>query len=89
MSKTNDFEFVCIYSTVMYNKVEALINLARTTVVTVTLALSSIFFIKDANRLVLNPIDRMLKKVKYISQNPLAATNDNLDSAALGVLQEV
>jgi len=34
---------------------------------------SAIFFSKDSNELVLNPIERMLTKVKLIGKNPLEA----------------
>jgi hypothetical protein len=63
--------------------------LARTVFVTAMLGLASFFFVRDANLLVLNPIERMLKKVKYIAKNPLAATKDNIDHAALGVIEEL
>ena len=40
-------------------------------------------FINDANTLVLNPIERMLEKVRLIQKNPLAAASDEVQSAGV------
>ena len=85
----NGFQFILIYSTRSYNVVESVLNLARTVFVTVVLFIAAIHFIRDANRLVLNPIERMLRKVRYIAKNPLAAANDDVDQASLGVMQMI
>lgn len=85
----NGFEFVCIYSNRYLNQVEAGINVVRTFFVLVVLALAAILFVRDANRLVLNPIERMLRKVKFIAENPLEAAEDNIDERAHGVLTEI
>jgi len=45
------------------------------------LGIGSIMFTNDANRLVLNPIDRMVEKVKFIAKNPLGAASGEVDSA--------
>ena len=47
----------------------------------VLLCLSAIFFSKDSNELVLNPIERMLTKVKLIARNPLEAARIAEDEA--------
>jgi len=47
------------------------------------LTIASIYFSDDANKLVLNPIERMLEKVKLIAKNPLAAASDEVDSAGV------
>ena len=59
--------------------IESTINIARTIFVSIVLGISATYFTRDANRFVLNPIERMLQKVRYIAKNPLAAINDNLD----------
>ena len=47
----------------------------------VLLCSSAILFSKDSNELVLNPIERMLTKVKLISANPLEAARISEDEA--------
>ena len=47
------------------------------------LTIASIFFTNDANTLVLNPIERMLEKVRLIARNPLAAASDEVDNAGV------
>lgn len=60
------------------------IGISRTLFVCIVLSVGSIFFTNDANNLVLNPIDRMLEKVKLISTNPLAAANsEEIDGAGV------
>ena len=39
----------------------------------ILLCTSAILFSKDSNDIILNPIERMLKKVKLIAANPLEA----------------
>ena len=43
------------------------------------LSFASIYFTKDAQELVLDPLERMIEKVRLISQNPLYAANEDLD----------
>ena len=45
-------------------------------------------FTSDANRLVLQPIERMLEKVKLIAKNPLAAASDEMDNAGVLTMME-
>ena len=40
-------------------------------------------FSNDAEELVLNPIERMLEKVRLLAKNPLAATSDEIQTAGL------
>jgi hypothetical protein len=77
--------FYEVYSLVQYNRIESIINISRTLFVSIVLTISTTYFIKDANRLILNPIDRMLKKVRFIAKNPMAAANDDVERHALGV----
>ena len=53
---------------------EAIINLIRTTYVTIVLAISAMFFSSTANRLVLHPLERMLEIVKKIAKDPSSAS---------------
>lgn len=76
-------DMVAVYSTRVYAIYEAWISLARTTFICILLALAALYFTSDANTLVLNPIDRMLEKVKLIASNPLAAANDEVNQAGI------
>ena len=68
-------KFIAFYENKLISRAEGAIGIARTLFVCIVLSVGSIFFTNDANNLVLNPIDRMLEKVKLISRNPLAAAN--------------
>lgn len=54
----------------------AWLGIARTFFVCLVLTLSALFFTKDANELVLSPIEKMLFKVKQIAKNPLKAAKE-------------
>jgi hypothetical protein len=41
------------------------------------MAVSILFFQQTSTNLVLNPIERMLEKVKLIARNPLAAAQED------------
>ena len=45
----------------------------RTIFVSMVLSTAALFFSRDVEELVLNPIENMIKKVKRISENPLEA----------------
>jgi hypothetical protein len=45
------------------------------------LACASIYFSKDSNEMVVDPIERMLEKIKMISENPLEAARIAEDEA--------
>jgi len=49
------------------------LGIGRTIFVCIVLTASAMFFSRDANDLVLTPIEKMLRKVKRISKNPLTA----------------
>lgn len=72
------FNFVAYYSNKTSAKLNALLSILRTIFVCFVLSLASYMFLNDANRLVLNPIERMLEKVRLIQKNPLAAASDEV-----------
>lgn len=51
----------------------AVLNIINTIFVCVVLSVSSMLFSKDANELVLSPVESMMNKVKKIASNPLLA----------------
>mmetsp|Transcript_31759 Transcript_31759/g.38366 ORF Transcript_31759/g.38366 Transcript_31759/m.38366 type:complete len:784 (-) Transcript_31759:812-3163(-) len=50
---------------------QAWLNIARTLFICLILGLGAMLFSRDANILVLSPIERMIKKVKDMAENPL------------------
>ena len=52
-------------------KTQATLNMCRTVFVCVMLGAGALFFSRDAHALVLKPIERMVKKVREVSENPL------------------
>ena len=49
----------------------------------VVLAISSIYFTKDAQDMVLDPLERMIEKVKIIASNPMSAATDEVNLAGV------
>lgn len=56
---------------------QALLDIARVTFLLAVLSMGAILFIRDADELVLQPIERMVHKVKMLSENPLASRDFN------------
>lgn len=66
------YESIAVFDQRWYSQLNAVLNIIRTLFVTFALGFAMITFNKDAQRLVLRPIERMLRKVKEVSENPLA-----------------
>ena len=79
----NGIEFVVAYTTQSYTKIESTINVIRTSFICVVLSMASIYFTRDAQNLVLDPLERMIEKVKLIAKNPLAAATDEVNEAGV------
>jgi hypothetical protein len=58
-------------------KLAAGLNICKTVFVCMVIAFGAIFFTKDANELVLIPIERMVDRVKRIARNPLSIQDDD------------
>lgn len=54
---------------------QSLLDIARVTFLLTVLSLGAVLFIRDTDSLVLQPIERMVQRVKLVSQNPLAANS--------------
>ena len=67
------------YSTTLYSELEATINICRTTFICIVLSIAAATFTNDAREMVLDPLDRMIEKVKLIAKNPLAAASDEIN----------
>ncbi len=66
-SEDGTVEFIASYATKEYTMNESIINITRTTFVCLVLSFASIFFTKDAQELVLDPLERMIEKVRLIA----------------------
>lgn len=69
-----------IYSVVSTNKLLSVMNISRTLFIMILLLVGSLMFNSDANKLVLDPIERMSEKVKLLASNPLGVINDEVES---------
>ena len=67
---------------------QGILNLCRTGFLCAILGLGAFYFSKDANRLVLTPIQRMVAKVEEVSANPLIGLASNDTSAHSTALQD-
>ena len=54
------------------SQLQAILNMLRTVFICIVLGLGAMLFSKDANDLVLYPIERMVKRVQDMAENPLA-----------------
>ena len=70
-------------------RLQAGMNMIRTVFICFVLAFSSLLFSKDANELVIGPIENMTERIKRIARNPLeAAQEDENDSLTLRLALE-
>mmetsp|Transcript_24618 Transcript_24618/g.57169 ORF Transcript_24618/g.57169 Transcript_24618/m.57169 type:complete len:975 (+) Transcript_24618:54-2978(+) len=72
-SNSSDWRFEFYFDIRPYNKETAWYSLATTGFVLVLLLTASLMFSRDANRLIVNPVEQMIRRVKAIRDNPLIA----------------
>ena len=65
--------FISVFDLRYDVKLTSILNIARTVFVCVVLTLGAIYFNKDTEELVIQPIEKMIEKVKIIAKNPIAA----------------
>lgn len=58
-------------------KLNSLLNIIKTVIICIILIGANIMFSNDTNELVLEPIENMIKKIKNISDDPIAAIEKN------------
>jgi hypothetical protein len=61
-----------------FSRIEAGISIGRTIFVCLVLGVGALTFAKDANDLVLTPIERMIDRVNRIARNPISSKEVNL-----------
>lgn len=71
-----DYYSVAVFDIRYSTKLESQLNICKTIFICFILALSSTVLSRDAQVLVLDPIESMIAKVKKISQNPLEAAQE-------------
>ncbi|OMJ79003.1 hypothetical protein SteCoe_21086 [Stentor coeruleus] len=71
-----DYYSVAVFDIRYSTKLESQLNICKTIFICFILALSSSVLSRDAQVLVLDPIESMIAKVKKISQNPLEAAQE-------------
>ena len=60
-------------------QVSAILNLGRSAFIIAALGAGIVLMQRDASRLVLRPVERMLRRVRAVSENPLATKKAKLD----------
>lgn len=73
--------FVAVFDLRKTSRLNAGLGIARTVFICVVLAGGAIFFSKDANDLVIGPIEAMMQKVNKIAENPLVAAQEEENQA--------
>lgn len=84
----NNTEFIAAYCTKSYTRIESIINISRTTFIVIVLGIASYVFTKDATEIVLDPLERMIEKVKYIAKNPLIAASEEINEIGIFTVLE-
>lgn len=82
-------DFEAIYSIKQFNQYESMINIGRTIMVCLLLTISSYIINKDAEILVLEPIERMIERIRIVAKNPMAlCSEEEIEAAgALAMIQ--
>ena len=62
-------------------KIGAIINIIRTIYISIILTFGAYLFSKDADKLALRPIERMIEKVNRIAKNPLSSKDESMISS--------
>ena len=68
------------FDTKWESQLQAVLNIMRTLFICIILLVGAMSFSKDANQLVLIPIERMIKKVRLLADNPLAGSKMETDN---------
>ena len=86
---TSRFDSEMTYSIKRFNQYEAIINIARTIMVCFLLTISSYIINRDATRLVLDPIERMIERIRIVAKNPMALCSEEEieNEGALAMIQ--
>jgi hypothetical protein len=73
--------YVAIFDIRSSVKLDALLSILQTIFVCIVLTIGAVIFTKDANDLVIGPIEQMMIKVQRIAKNPLDAAKEEENEA--------
>lgn len=69
---------VAVFDTRYDTRMTAELSICRTVFICIVLSLGAIYLTKDANTLVIEPIEKMIDKVRKIAKNPVGILEDDL-----------
>lgn len=75
------YYYVAIFDLRSNTHLEAILSISQTFFVCIVLTIGAIIFTKDANDLVIGPIEQMMVKVQRIAKNPLEAAKEEENEA--------
>lgn len=67
-------DFIAIFDTRYDSRLTSLLNIFKTIFICIVLTFGAVYFTKDAEDLVIKPIEKIIEKLKKIAKNPLAAS---------------
>ena len=67
-------DFIAIFDIRYDSKLTSLLNIFKTLFICIVLTLGALYFTKDAEDLVIKPIEKIIERVKKIAKNPMAAS---------------
>ena len=71
-------DFVAIYDIRVDTQLEAGLSICRTVFVSIVMTLAALYFTRDAQKLVIEPIEKMMRKVAKIAKDPIHATEEKM-----------
>ena len=80
-SKNSTFTIIMNQDLSKYNQQSSILSIVRTIFVCLVLGGASMIFAHEATELVLDPIEKMLEKIKNITHDPLKAAQDEEEQA--------
>ncbi|CAG9334471.1 unnamed protein product [Blepharisma stoltei] len=84
---TGDFS-VAVFDLREDTKFAAQLNICQTIFICIVLTLGAIYFSKDAEDLVIKPIEKMVERVHFIAKNPISAAHKRHESAYDVILKQ-
>lgn len=85
LDKDSDYEYLsfAVFNLKSQSALQAGMNMLKTFFICMVLSIGSIMFSKDANELVLEPLENMIQTVRNIANNPLKAVQEEERQAVL------
>ena len=84
----NIYNCVAVFNSIYVNRLNALLNLLKTILASIILYFGNFWFSRDLCKMVLDPTDAMVERVKLISENPLQVIHDEEKKKIAKVIEE-